>query len=74
MRELAEDLRAMAMSGLRQTAIAGDAIVRGHDDFRRIAEAGFVKTRGLGDDQPGAAARAGLVIGDEGIRRQALFG
>jgi hypothetical protein len=70
--DLADDRAAVAVDGLRESAVAGDAGVLGrHQDMRRVARA-LVDARDLDDDETDAAGRARGLVGDELVRDEAV--
>ena len=72
MRELAEDLRAVRVHACGELAVEGhDRRVPGADEAARHLS-GRMHRLALEDDQPGAAARARLVIGDMIVRAHAV--
>ncbi len=64
MRELAEDLRSVAMHRVGEPRHASNAVVGGDDQLGRVAECRLVEACRLDDDQSGAAARSRLMVGD----------
>ena len=67
MEELAVEAAVLGVAALGQAAKAGNAVLLGgHQHVAGIA-GGLVHAGDLGDDQPGAALRAGLVIGDQRV-------
>ena len=69
--ELGEEGGAMAVQHLRQAAVIGDAVVRIDRDRVAHEDAARVHARHLGDDEPGPAPGAGLMISEEGVAEPA---
>lgn len=74
MRQLTEDLRAMALHRSGQPCVMRDRIIGQDRQIRRLAHRTFMEPRRLVHDQPHPAARPRLVIGDEIVLRHVPLG
>ena len=70
--DLDEDPRPVRLHGRSDSAVPVDDLGQVPTERVRGQQAALVDRRRLEDDQPDTASRAGLVIGDEVVRRQVL--
>ena len=72
--ELDENLGSFRMYGIDQPPERRDAVIGGsHQQGFRVAR-GLMHADDLDDDQPGATARPGTLVGDQRLGRQTFLG
>ena len=74
MRKLTDDLCAMPLHRRGQPRIMRDRRIIGQRQILRLADPRGMKPRGFVHDQPDAALRASLMIGDQRLARTPLLG